>query len=452
MALEIKWGRSPFWYGRFIRNGKKSHVQLGVRIEGTPPGSRRLRDRGDPAFEKSRVKAELRLEKVILELEARSNEEQLLRRIHQLKAGREIRSVELDQMFAEYCKFDREDPLTESTNAQSESRLKKFVAFIRSRKPHAKYMSDVDSLDAEDFMAALTAGKVTKNTFNKWLMFLRGIFRRLKKRAGLFDNPFDEIGRKLKVRPVGREAFTPGELEVILKVVKRPEHAIIRPIILTAICTAMRRGDCCNLLWKDVDFDDGFIDAVTNKTDEKITIPLATLLREELKKHLPAKGEYAFPAQRAMYESNPDGITLLIKRVLADAGFYDADVPGKAGHRGNITTARKGVRAASVRGCQAFRVTWATTALLSGINEELVRKVTGHQMVNTLRSYYFKPGREDLRREWTEKMPALFGLGPVAGTPTPEPITLEEKLKGMTGENWEQERDRILSLLNRAKT
>ena len=29
----------------------------------------------------------------------------------------------------------------------------------------------------------------------------------------------------------------------------------IRPIIVTGMCTAMRRGDCCLLEWKDVDLD-----------------------------------------------------------------------------------------------------------------------------------------------------------------------------------------------------
>ena len=65
MALEIKWERSPSWYGRYIRDGKKNYLNLGVRIDGKPPPSRRLRDKGDVAFEKSRLKAELKLQAAI---------------------------------------------------------------------------------------------------------------------------------------------------------------------------------------------------------------------------------------------------------------------------------------------------------------------------------------------------------------------------------------------------
>ncbi len=48
-----------------------------------------------------------------------------------------------------------------------------------------------------------------------------------------------------------RKPFTPEELKAILDVLK--EDPFIRPIIVTGMCTAMRRGDCCLLRWKDVD-------------------------------------------------------------------------------------------------------------------------------------------------------------------------------------------------------
>ena len=50
------------------------------------------------------------------------------------------------------------------------------------------------------------------------------------------------------------------------------------------MCTAMRRGDCCLLKWKDVDLKEGFIAVKTAKTGETVDIPIFPMLREELER------------------------------------------------------------------------------------------------------------------------------------------------------------------------
>ncbi len=63
---------------------------------------------------------------------------------------------------------------------------------------------------------------------------------------------------------VFRKPFTPEELKAILEAAK--DDDFIRPIIVTGMCTAMRRGDCCLLKWKDVDLERRFITVKTAKT------------------------------------------------------------------------------------------------------------------------------------------------------------------------------------------
>ena len=55
MALEIRRGKSKWWYGRVTINGVEVCKNLGVEIQGAVPNS--LRQRGDAAFERSRTKA-----------------------------------------------------------------------------------------------------------------------------------------------------------------------------------------------------------------------------------------------------------------------------------------------------------------------------------------------------------------------------------------------------------
>jgi integrase len=52
------------------------------------------------------------------------------------------------------------------------------------------------------------------------------------------------------------------------------------PIIVTGICTAMRRGDCRLLKWGDVDLQNNFISVKTAKTGARTKIPIWPLLRD----------------------------------------------------------------------------------------------------------------------------------------------------------------------------
>ena len=116
-----------------------------------------------------------------------------------------------------------------------------------------------------------------------------------------------------------REPFTPEELGAINEAAKTDEF--IRPIIVVGICTAMRRGDCCLLEWKDVDLGKRFITVKTSKTGQTVSIPIFPMLQDELKaqaKKVGAKRDgYVFPEQARMYLENPDGITWRVKKILA---------------------------------------------------------------------------------------------------------------------------------------
>ena len=52
-----------------------------------------------------------------------------------------------------------------------------------------------------------------------------------------------------------------------------------------------------------------------------------------------------------------------------------------------------------------------TLVLTAGMPMELVRLVTGHQTVDTVLKYYFKPRREGLRKAIEKAMPNLLTNG-----------------------------------------
>ena len=171
---------------------------------------------------------------------------------------------------------------------------------------------------------------VTAKTWNDTLKLLRATFRYLLPAGGI--NPFADTPTR-ETETVFRQPFTPEELGAIHEAAKADKF--IRPILIVGMCTAMRRGDCCLLEWKDVDLGKQFITVKTSKTGQTVSIPIFPMLLDELKAKAkdagPEREGYVFPKQAKMYEDNPDGITWRVKKILAvGLGESVPDEPSKA--------------------------------------------------------------------------------------------------------------------------
>jgi hypothetical protein len=76
--------------------------------------------------------------------------------------------------------------------------------------------------------------------------------------------------------------------------------------------------------------------------------------------------------------------------------------------------------------------------------EELVRRVTGHTAVDVVRRHYFKPGREEFRREFEKAMPALVMNGAKS-----RDEQLREIIGRMTPKTLKRDKARLLELLKK---
>jgi integrase len=202
--------------------------------------------------------------------------------------------------------------------AQCTAILDRFVAFVQERKPGIKEFVEVTPEIAKAFMDAEQERGVTASTWNYSLELLRTTFKRLHPQLPHGHNPFREFVTKA-VDTVSRVPFSPEELKAIQEACTQDPN--IGPVVITGMCTAMRRGDCCCLQWSDVDLKEGFISVKTSKTGEKVDIPIFPLLREELARVKATAGDsaYCFPQAAEMYRANPDGISVRVKKILARA-------------------------------------------------------------------------------------------------------------------------------------
>jgi len=320
MPLEFRRQRDgrlrDIWFGAFEINGKRYGINLGVKIAGTPPASLSLRDKGDTEYEVSRTAALAKLEHFIEDARKKNHTEHLVEKLYEIKTGESIKSVKLGSLADEWAKIARRREPNARYAAQCQSTLNRFAAFVRQENPKVLEIAQITRTMARAFMDAEAKRGVTGKTWNDTLKLLRATFRYLLPAGGI--NPFADTPTR-ETETVFREPFTPEELGAINEASKADEF--IRPIIVVGICTAMRRGDCCLLEWKDVDLGKRFITVKTSKTGQTVSIPIFPMLQDELKaqaKKVGAKRDgYVFPEQARMYLENPDGITWRVKKILA---------------------------------------------------------------------------------------------------------------------------------------
>jgi integrase len=259
-------------------------------------------------------------------------------------------------------------------------KLAQFADFAVRMQRGIRDFVEVKPETAKAFMAFEEKRGVAPKTWNDSLKLLRATFKHLHPHLNDGSNPFHGLVTKA-TETINREPFTVEELKAITDACA--DDNFIRPIIVTGMCTAMRRGDCCQLKWKDVDLKEGFITVKTAKTGETVDIPMFPMLREELKRARAATGGkgYCFPQAAEMYRTNPDGITWRVKQILARAlgpkavdegGLLPAVSPDEARSRGMAYIDSLGDTPKAARMREVF------TAYMDGRTLDEVMGATGH--------------------------------------------------------------------------
>jgi integrase len=418
MSLEIQKRKdgtlkSKYWYGRYAVNGQRKVVNLNIEVKGRVPAT--LRDEGDIAFERSRVLAQVKLDELIREARSHKAAEKHLQDLYELKAGDALHNAPLTELEIVWDNIPVKKTRSEQWVKVQHTSLKKFREFVTTQHPHVATMPQVTRALALAWMRKLDEQGFRAETYNHKLNLLRSVFNPAES-TGVLRNPFDGIPRKRKMT-VHREPFTEKELESVI------EHCddLFRPIFITGMCTAMRRGDCCQLKWSSVDLKGGFIIVETSKTGELAEIPLFPRLRKEIEGRSQT-GEYVFPEAAEMYQKNPNGISWRMRTALEGAKISISKV-GRNGRQANI------------KGFHSLRTTWITMALTAGVPMELVRRVTGHSTVNVVLKHYFRPKREEFREALESALPqALTGGTEERLDLTKEVQQLGKKVRSLTHE------------------
>ncbi len=379
--------RSKWWYGRFAVNGKNQCVNLGIEIKGRVPST--LRELGNPMFERSRAQAQAKLDLLIEEARSIRTAESHLEKLYEIKAGTPLEQVPLEDLEREYDMLPSKKGRSTQWIKTQHAVLRHFRDYIRAQFPQIQYMGQVTPPVAKSWLYHLEKDGLAGESYNKKLNLLKSLFQP-NAGTGVVRNPFVNIPTKLK-RTIHRQPFTPDELKRIINLC----DPVLRPVFITGMCTAMRKGDCCRLRWDSLDLENNFISVRTSKTGETAEIPLFSILREIVEQQ-PRQGEYVFPEAEKMYRENANGLSWRLGNALDAAGIKRHAPQGDRNKR------------VTIRDFHSLRTTWITMALTAGIPMELVRRVTGHATVEVVLEHYFRPDKDAFRKALAGNLPQIL--------------------------------------------
>ncbi len=255
-------------------------------------------------------------------------------------------SIKLQDFAKDYLEYSR-------ANKKS---FKRDITSLNALLPYfeGKKLSQIKPEDIERYKI-MRRKSVAPGTINRELACLKHMFTMAIKWGKAGSNPVKEVKLFKEER---------GRLRVLLKEEEeRLLHASsphLRPILITALNTGMRRGEILNLAWDNVDLTNKFIIVEKTKSGEKRTIPMNKLLTATLK---------------CVRSNSSDGYVFC----KADRSPY-----------GDVKTAfLAALRRSGIKPCRFhdLRHTFASRLVMNGVDLVTVKELLGHSSIQTTMIY-----------------------------------------------------------------
>lgn len=117
-------------------------------------------------------------------------------------------------------------------------------------------LTEITGAEIEALFTSMQQKKMAHATVIKSYTILRGVFKRARKTGIIDRNPMELVDRPTPRKDEAKtetEAYTVDEIRHIMASLEQ-EPLQWRTMIRLMIDTGVRRGECCGLHWKDVDF------------------------------------------------------------------------------------------------------------------------------------------------------------------------------------------------------
>lgn len=357
MASLFKRQGSACWYGRFQHEGKDVCFSTGESSKGE---ARKVLN-----AKMAELRGELSLmtefQKVLEIVEAIESED-IRDKTRQDLAARllqgSVNKVAVADAWDTWLTNPKKRNPGDSTLKSYKRQLERFTKWLAKHHKEVAHLHQISAKMAEDYMSGLWATKVSPATYNRHLVFLKGMFRVLKTQAGLTTNVWMDLPAMRKEQQ-SRRNLTPEELAIVCSKAKGE----MRFWFAIGIYTGLRLGDVLTLRWEEVDLDKGIIERVpmkTRRTGKAIRCPihphLAIVLQELMGTKKEVRG-YLFPESAEVYLRDNTASSKRIQQHFIDCGIETLEAP-TGGHRKNqiVRVGFHSLRHSFVSLCAANRV------------------------------------------------------------------------------------------------
>jgi len=231
----------------------------------------------------------------------------ILRGEYRFKKDRKIRFEDFAKEYLDYAKINKR------SWTRDESSLKRLIPHFKD-----KLLSKITPRHIEEYKKKRLDDKVKTGTINRELACLKHMFT-IAEKLGRFDDK----------NPVKKVEFF-QERQYVMKILDREEiNRLIdaaadhlKPILIIALNTGMRRGEIFNLRWSDIDFIDHYIHIKKTKSNVMRKVPMNSVVATTLK-NIEKKSEFIFPSLWSKKHKHINDVFNSFKTACSNAGIKD---------------------------------------------------------------------------------------------------------------------------------
>jgi len=220
----------------------------------------------------------------------------------------------------EYLSY-KKDVIRNRSWKRNENSMRHLINFFGDYKLSSITPSDIIDYQNKRLKDTINNHPIKPATVNRELACLRSLFNFAKQRNKFFgENPVSKV-KFLEENNQMERILSYDEEERLLN--SCPSY--IKPIVITALGTGMRKMEILSLKWENVDLTNNviIIEATNSKTKKKKLVPISSKLKNELLKQKLKTGyqEYVFLTSKGANFKGPDSLRKVFHNVCKDAGI-----------------------------------------------------------------------------------------------------------------------------------
>ena len=248
----------------------------------------------------------------------------------------------------------------------------KFSRWIKANHSDIRNISDVTIDIAAKYASFLESEGYSRNTYNKHINFMKLFYKVMIENERVDHNPFVRLAKKKLTANSRKELNVEQVFNLLYKA-----SGELKFLLALGYFTGLRRGDCCTLVWSEVDLARRIISRIPNKIKNRSSNPQAVKIgiSEHLHRGLSQippeqRKDYVLPQMADYYLNNKrDRINRMIKKHFENCGLKTVkDGTGEG----------TGKRAVIQYGFHSLRYSYISHHAEAGTPQAIIQANAGH--------------------------------------------------------------------------